>query len=194
MSLQWFPIKVIQRSNWGHLRTYPPRRRFEVECNFHPTPEGNQNICEPTARSTVQLTAGNQQEMAPTRGGLLFFWYKMGKFSRKLSKYISKQSKMKIEKFQTVKDQTTKVRTIPKRKRTSLRENIEAKRTTSLEAMEKVPNITENEVKFQLKSIKMKLDIEDAQDHGEKIITGLGSCLDILNDIQKRCQAARKQQ
>ena len=99
---------------------------------------------------------------------------------------------MKIEKYQTVKDQTTgtKVRTIPKRKRTSLRENIETKRTASLEKLEKVPNITENEVKFHLKSIKMKLDIEDAQDHGEKIISGLGSCLDILNYIQKRCQAA----
>ena len=99
---------------------------------------------------------------------------------------------MKIEKYQSVKDQTTGTKLRTKRKRASLRENIEAKRTKSLEGLADIPNITENEIKHQLKSIKMKLDIEDAQVNGEKIITDLGSCLEILNDIRKRCQSARK--
>ena len=100
---------------------------------------------------------------------------------------------MKIEKYQSVKDQTTgtKSKTLTQRKRASLRENIEAKRTKSLEGLADIPNITENEIKHQLKSTKLKLDIEDAQENGEKIITDLGSCLDILNDIRKRCQSAR---
>ena len=101
---------------------------------------------------------------------------------------------MKVEKYQTVKDQTTstKVRTVPKRKRTSLRENIETKRTKSLEELGTTPNITKNEVKFQMNSIKMKLNIEDAQDLGPKIKSGVGSGLDDLNAILKRCQALRK--
>ena len=99
---------------------------------------------------------------------------------------------MKIEKYQSVKDQTTGTKLRTKRKRASLRENIEAKRTKSLEGLADIPNITENEIKHQLKSIKMKLDIEDAQVNGEKIITDLRSCLEILNDIRKRCQSARK--
>ena len=61
---------------------------------------------------------------------------------------------MKIEKYTTVKDQTTgtKNRTIPKRKRTSLREQNDKTRTQSLEGIEKMPNITENEIKHFFKS------------------------------------------
>ena len=122
-----------------------------------------------------------------------FLLYKMGVFLRKVSK---KQSniKMKIEKFTTVKDQTTgtKVRTIPKRKRSSLRDQNEKNRTKSLEGLEGTPNITANEIKHQLRSIKMGFHIEDAKENGEKIISGVGSCLDDIDAIIKKCQELRK--
>lgn len=101
---------------------------------------------------------------------------------------------MKIEKFTTVKDQTTgtKVRTIPKRKRSSLRDQNEKNRTKSLEGLEGTPNITANEIKHQLRSIKMGFHIEDAKENGEKIISGVGSCLDDIDAIIKKCQELRK--
>ena len=101
---------------------------------------------------------------------------------------------MPIRKFTTVKDQTTgiKIRTIPKRERLSLRDQNEKNRTKSLEGLEGTPNITANEIEHQLKSIKMGFQIEDAKENGEKIKTGVGSCLDDIDAIIKMCQALRK--
>ena len=100
---------------------------------------------------------------------------------------------MKVEKYTTVKDQTTgfKIRTIQKRKRTSLREQNDKTRTQSLEGIEKMPNITENEIKHFFKSKRLEFDIEEAQENAQKIKTGLGSCLDDIDAIIKRCQAIR---
>jgi len=100
---------------------------------------------------------------------------------------------MPIEKYTTVKDQTTgtKIRTIPKRKRSSLREKNEKTRKQTLEGLDEIPNITENEIKHFFKSQQLKFDIEEAQENGEKIKTGLGSCLDDIDAIIKRCQAIR---
>ena len=101
---------------------------------------------------------------------------------------------MKVEKYQTVKDQTTgtKVRTVLKRKRTSLRENIETKRIKSLEELGTTPNITKHEVKFQINTMKMDLNIEDVKDNDKKIKSGAGSFWDEFNLLQKKIQAARK--
>ena len=100
---------------------------------------------------------------------------------------------MPIEKYTSVKDQTTgtRIRTFPKRKRSSLREQNEKIRTRTLEGLDEIPNITENEIKHFFKSKQLEFDIEEAQENGEKIKTGLGSCLDDIDAIIKRCQAIR---
>ena len=102
---------------------------------------------------------------------------------------------MKVEKYQSVKAQTIgiKVRTtMPKRKRTTLRENIETKRTKSLEGLGTTPNITKHEVKFQMNSMKMDLNIENVKDNDKKIKSDAGSFWDEFNLLQKKIQAARK--
>lgn len=100
---------------------------------------------------------------------------------------------MKIEKYTTVKDQTTgsKIRTIPKRKRSSLRDQNDKKRTQFLEGIDDMPNITEDEIKHFFKSKILSFDIEEAKESNENLQSDCRSARQLLEDIMKRCQAAK---
>ena len=124
----------------------------------------------------------------------IFCFIKLKIYLEAVSKIEIQTIKMKIEKYTTVKAQTTaiKIRTIPKRKRTSLRENIETKRTKSLEGLEGIPNVTKDEIKHILPSKQLEFDIEGAQEDSERIKTDARSGSDMALDIAKRCQALLK--